>query len=381
MFAYTLGGIKMRIVFVTNRVKNYALGFRLIIELLMELGHEVIWAADFSNFKGDKTEIPCEIYQTDFRSNPLNMRNIKAYKQLINLFKTRNVDAIHCNTPIGGFLGRICANRAGIKKVIYTAHGFHFYKGAPFLNRTLFKWGEKLLAHYTDVLVTINDEDYEAARGFNLRNKGELCKIHGAGIETGYLTTVDIEIKRNEIGVPNNAIMIFSAGELNKNKNNEVIIRAIAKLKDPNIYYVICGEGVQREKLEQLSKDLKISNRVLFLGFRTDVLELLPAADIFAMTSYREGLPRSLMEAMDAGLPCIVSKIRGNCDLIKEGKGGYLCSPDDVNSFTNNIKKLATDKKLRKQFGETNKKLVRAFDINNVKDEMRNIYINTFLSK
>lgn len=364
----------MRVVFVTNRVKNYALGFRLIIDLLNELGHEVIWAADFTNFKGDKTEIPCEIYQTDFRSNPLNTRNIKAYKQLINLFKTKNVDAIHCNTPIGGFLGRICAKRAGIKKVIYTAHGFHFYKGAPLLNRTLFKWGEKLLAYYTDVIVTINDEDYEATRDFNLRNRGKVFKIHGAGIETGNINTINPEIKRKEIGVTNNATMIFSAGELNKNKNNEVIIKAIAKLKDPNLYYVICGEGVLRERLEKLAKDLKLSDRVLFLGFRTDILDLLPSADIFAMTSYREGLPRSLMEAMDAGLPCIVSKIRGNTDLIKEGDGGYLRLPYDVDGFADAIEKLTKDEAMRLSFGSINKEKVREFDFKQVKKEMEVIY-------
>lgn len=364
----------MRAVIVTNRVKRYVNGYKVMIEPLMEKGYEVIWAADFKDFKENLEDIPCKIHQTDFRSNPLDVSNVKAYFQLSELLNQKPVEVIHCNTPIGGLIGRLCAKRAKVKKIIYTAHGFHFYRGAPFINKTLFKWGEEYLAQMTDILITINKEDYEAAQQFRLKRNGRKYLVHGVGIDTGYQSNRDsIEI-RESLGVPNSSIMIFSAGELNKNKNNETIIRAIAKTKRSDIYYVLCGEGNLKLKLEKLAHDLGVGNRVKLLGFRTDVLEILAAADIFAMPSYREGLPRSLMEAMDAGKSCVVSNIRGNSDLVKEGEGGYLRSPSDVKGFAEAIEKLSSDQKIRKMFGERNKKVVKEFDFKNVKKELEQIY-------
>lgn len=366
----------MRAVIVTNRVKRYVNGFKSMIEPLMELGYEVIWAADFSQFKEDLSSIPCKIYQTNFRSNPFNPNNLIAYTQLIRLFKEKPVDLVHCNTPIGGLIGRLCARQANVKRVIYTAHGFHFYEGAPFINRTLFKWGERHLARYTDILLTINQEDFNSAQDFELRNNGKVFLIHGAGIDTGFKSIIDPKKIRKEIGVPDSAIIVFSAGELNRNKNNQAIIRAISKIDNQNIYYVLCGEGKLRPKLERLSRDLGISKRVKFLGFRTDVLDILAASDIFAMPSFREGLPRSLMEAMDAGLPCVVSNIRGNVDLIEDGVGGFLYSPTDIQGYAKAINTLAADKELRKKFGAMNKENVKVYDIKNVKAELKDLYSN-----
>lgn len=368
----------MHAVIITNRVKRYVNGFKIMIEPLMELGYEVTWAGDFTEFKEDINAIPCNIYQVNFRSNPFNINNIKAYFQLRRLFNEKQVELVHCNTPIGGVLGRICAKQAKIKRIIYTAHGFHFYEGAPLINKILFKKGEQYLAKITDTLITINNEDYQAAKKFILHSNGRLFLTHGAGIDTDItnkLDLQDVEKKRKEIKVPLMAKVIFSAGELNKNKNNEIIIRAIAKLNNPNIYYVLCGEGKLRDKLEKLAKELGVEDKVIFLGFRTDVLELLQAVDIFAMTSFREGLPRSLMEAMVAGLPCIVSNIRGNRDLIHQEKGGYLSHPKDVNEFKNSIDKLVNDLDLTIQMGEFNKQVVKKFDIKTVKDEMKKIYM------
>lgn len=364
----------MHAVIVTNRVKRYVNGFKIMIEPLMELGYEVTWAADFTEFKENIDNIPCNIYQVNFRSNPFNVNNIKAYLQLKKLFEEKEVDLVHCNTPIGGLLGRICAKQAGIKRIIYTAHGFHFYKGSPLISAKIFKLGEQFLARYTDVLITINTEDYNAAKEFNLRNNGKLFLTHGAGIDVDIHTGVNIKQKRMEIGVPLSAIMLFSAGELNRNKNNEVIIRAMAKINNPNIYYVLCGEGKLRFKLERLAKKLGIMERVIFLGFRTDVLDILNISDIFTMTSFREGLPRSLMEAMVAGLPCIVSNIRGNKDLIEQEKGGYLSNPRDLDGFVKSIQHLSDNIQIRKKMGNNNKIKVKEFDIKIVKNELMEIY-------
>lgn len=366
--------LPVRVIVVTNRVKRYVNGFKIMIEPLLELGYEVVWAADFKGFKEDLKLIPCEIRQINFRSNPFNFNNLIAYYQLKNLIEEKPVEIIHCNTPIGGLLGRICASNGVVNKVIYTAHGFHFYHGAPFINRTLFKAGEKFLAKKTDVLLTINSEDYEAAKSFSLRNEGKLFLTHGAGINVDQKLDINISAKRREMGIPSDAMIIYSAGEINKNKNNKVIINALAKIGNSNLFYVICGEGKLVNELKSLAQSSGLSERVKFLGYRTDVLEILQASDIFVMPSLREGLPRSLMEAMDAGKPCIVSNIRGNKDLVKNGIGGYLIEPNDIAGYVNAIAKLIDDESLRRTFGKNNQDSVKKYSFKNVKQEMKEIY-------
>lgn len=381
----------MKAVVVTNRIKRYLIGFRSMIEPLKELGYEVTWAGDFKAFRDDLSSIPCNVYQVDFRSNPFDPKNIRAYFQLLKLLRKEKFDVMHCNTPIGALIGRLCAKQMGIRKVIYTAHGFHFYKGAPLFNRTLIKWSEKYLGRFTDVLITINTEDYKAAQDFILRDHGKVYHVHGVGIETmhknrdssDYLScnylhereiNKDFKQKREEIGVPLSASLILSVGELNRNKNNQSIIKAIANVTRHDIYYVLCGEGKKRKKLEKLAKDLKVDQRVIFLGYRTDISEILAVTDIFALPSYREGLSRSLMEAMAAGLPCIVSKIRGNVDLIKESRGGFLLRPKDIDGFAEAISAISTDEALRQDMGAFNLEFIIQFDIENVKKEMKDVY-------
>lgn len=306
--------------------------------------------------------------------NPLSIDVIRAYRRLLSVIKSEKIDVIHCNSPIGGFLGRICGKKAKVPKIIYTAHGFHFYKGASLINRTLFKWAEMLLAKDTDAIITINKEDYEAAKKFKLRNNGKVYYIPGVGIDTSLIK--DTKSKReeiiNEIGAKEDSILLISIGELNKNKNNEVIIKALGKLKDPKIHYILCGIGDKKDELYSLAKEYGIDKNIHFFGYRTDIPELLKSCDIFVMPSYREGLSRSLMEAMSAGLPCVVSDIRGNVDLIEDG--GFLHNPNDVDRLAEAINTLVNDKHLRKSTGLTNLEKIKRFDVENVKEEMNTIY-------
>ena len=175
----------MRILMVTSRVKTYALSFQNIFDPLLKLGHEIVWAADFSGFVADKSVIPCTIEQISINSNPLKATNIKAYRQICGLIKKYDIQAIQCSTPIGSLLARLAGNKMGIRPIVYTAHGFLFFRGAPFINRTVFKWEEKWLARYTDALITIIDEDYEAAKGLKLRTGRPPFLIHGAGVNVG----------------------------------------------------------------------------------------------------------------------------------------------------------------------------------------------------
>lgn len=301
--------------------------------------------------------------------------NYRAYKSLMDLLLTEKFNVIHCNSPIGGVLGRLCGRRAKVPKIIYTAHGFHFYKGAPFINQTLFKWAEMWMAHYTDVLITINQEDYEVAKKFKLRRGGTVYYVPGVGVDTkSYQLQKDRNVLRSSLGLKDDDIILIAMGDLISRKNYTASIKAIAEAYNSKLHLLICGQGWKLNELLALAKELKVEKQIHFLGFRADIKELLQAADIFLFTSYQEGLPRSMMEAMAAGLPCIVSKVRGNIDLIENGRGGFLCNPEDVNGFANAISILAADAGLRRAMGLSNLETIKPYDVENVKEEIMKIY-------
>jgi glycosyltransferase involved in cell wall biosynthesis len=361
---------------ISNLEKKFLPGHHSMIDPLEELGYEVTWASNFTGYKEDLSKAPCKTVHIDFIRNPFNPKNVKAYKQLIKLLNEEKYDVIHCNTPIGGVLGRICGVIAKVPVIIYTAHGFHFYQGAPLINRTIFKMAEMWLAHYTDVIITINQEDYEAAQGFKLRNSGKVFYIPGIGVDTTEIKQATPKRQEilQEIKSNDSAIMLISVGELNKNKNNQVVIEALGKLQNPNIHYILCGIGNKKDDIISLAKNNRIEGNIHFFGYRNDIPQLLKSCDVFIMPSYREGLSRSIMEAMSAGLPCIVSRIRGNVDLIHDRKGGYLFSLDDVEGFAKHIQKLAENEILREQMGRYNVEAVKQFDVENVKRVMKSIY-------
>ena len=288
--------------------------------------------------------------------------------QVKKLCDEKRYNLLHCHSPIGSVVARLAARdtRKHGTKVIYTAHGFHFYQGAPKKNWILFYPVEKICSKWTDVLITINKEDYVFAKKH--MNAGRVEYIPGVGVDTKkfQLENFDKDSKREELGIKDDDFFILSVGELNQNKNQEVIVRAIAKLNNPKIHYFIAGKGDKAEYLEELAKLLNVNLHLL--GYRTDIVELLNTADMYAFPSYREGLSVALMEAMSAGLPCVVSKIRGNVDLIEEGKGGYLCDPDSVDEFAVGIKKV------NKSMGTYNVEVMKNFDVNGVVQKTKKIY-------
>lgn len=369
----------MRILLVTNRIKTYPLMYRLILDSIHELGHEVVWAADFTGFIGDIKQIPCETKNITIHSNPFNLKNVNAYFQILNIIDEFGIDGVMCNTPIGGTLGRLAAKQRKVKPVVYTAHGFLFFRGAPMINRILFKLHEEWLARYTDTLITITEEDYEASKLFHIRGNNKPFLIHGAGIELGNMVDLDGNAKRDSLGLPRDAFIIMSAGELNKNKNTKVMVRAMTNFKDSNVHYIVCGIGNEEQKLKALARDCGVENKVHFLGYRTDIPELLLISDAFVMMSFREGLPRSIMEAMNAGLPCIGSDTRGIRDLIDVGKGGFICNPRKPREFVSAIIKLKETPELCAQFGAYNKEKVKPYSCYVVKEELLEIYRESFI--
>lgn len=357
------------------------------INILKQQGYEVHVAANFEKgstiseerlleFKKELKNLNVLYFQVDFSRRIGNIgQNIKAYKQIKEIIKQNKYKFIHCHSPIGGVCGRIAAKTTGTK-VMYTAHGFHFYKGAPMKNWVLYYPIEKVLSYLTDVLITINNEDYELSK--NKMKSKSLYYIPGVGVDVSNFSDIKVDkikkIKDLNVNIHKDSIIILSVGELNKNKNHETIIRSLKIANDSNIHYLIAGKGDLDEYLNKLIRDLNLENQVHMLGFRKDVKELYKIADIFCFPSYREGLSVALIEGMASGLPVICSNIRGNTDLIENNKGGYLCNPKLSDDFAITIKNLAKDKKLRKKMSEFNKLKIKQFDIEQVNRIMEKIY-------
>ena len=333
--------------------------------------------ADPSQIAIDEKAYDIKIKSVPISRNPFARTNWTAYRELIAFIKQENIDYIHCNTPTGGILGRLAGKKCKVKKIIYQAHGFHFYKGAPKKNWLLYYPIEKWLARYTDAVITINKEDFEfAKKKFKLRNHGKVYYVPGVGIDVAQynLTENDRENKRRELGLSENDVALISMGDLIDRKNYDTAIRAVAEASEPALQYFICGKGPEEERLKALADNLGIAKQVHFLGFRSDIKELLNAADVFLFTTKQEGLPRSMMEAMASGLPCIASRIRGNTDLLDGTGGGFLCEPTDVSAYAEKLKLLASDKILRKTMGRNNLITIQKFSIETVNEEIRKIY-------
>lgn len=300
---------------------------------------------------------------------------VASYRQVKRLVEQEEYQLVHCHSPIGGAIARLACRKQRKKglRVIYTAHGFHFYTGAPKKNWIIFYPIEKWLSKYTDVLITICKEDYTRAN--KCMHAKKIVYIPGIGVDVERIAAMPkYEEKRQEIGIENEEKLLLSIGELNKNKNHEIILRAMAKIKRKDVHLAICGKGELEKYLKQLAKELGIEKQVHLLGFRTDAKEWLTVADVFVFPSFREGLPVSLMEAMAAGLPVVATKIRGTTDLIVPGKGGYLHGTTQVEQIAQSISELLNNDRTRGEMGKYNKMVIQKFSITKVQEIMKTIY-------
>ena len=356
------------------------------ILILRSMGYEVHVAGNFKEgnpisdeqldaFKLWIEEIHGKYFHIPSSRNPFDLRgNGFALSRVLGLIREYHYDFIHCHTPIGSVIGRIAAHMTKTK-IVYTAHGFHFFSGAPLKNWVLYYPIEKFLSRWTDVIITINKEDFERASANFYAKK--TVYIPGVGIDTkknkpleqteaGLKKKAD---KRLDIGVPKDAKMLVSVGELISRKNHSVIVKALQVL--PNDYwYVIAGKG----KMERKLADMDSSGRLKLLGFRTDVVELLQVADLFVFPSIHEGLPVALMEAMAVGLPVVASRIRGNIDLIEDGKNGYLYDCHDAAGFAEGIIKITAEN--RGRFEKANIRKMYNYECDQVNKQMKQVYMN-----
>lgn len=357
------------------KITNYS---RPCLEAAQELGYEVILGVNrkkASELKSDMEGIT--FYDQHSYRNPLDIiSNYIAYRNLKDIVSEGDVEVIHCNTAVGSLVARIVAKKYKIATVIHTAHGFLFYEGAPLINRTLYRWEEKLLSRWTDVVLTINDEDYKAAQSLKLKKNGKVYKISGVGIDVKQFQNIKVDRQRyrRSFGIEENATICISVGDLNRNKNNRLVIEAIKEIEDKNIHYLICGRGPELSKLKKLVHKYALDGNVHFLGFREDIGNLLKVSDIFINVSYREGLPRATMEAMASGIPCVVSNIRGNRDLIENGIGGYTVSPNDKIELAKSILLVRKNPELSANMVRYNLEKIKNYDVSEVKKQISRIY-------
>lgn len=366
----------MKILYVTTIGATMGF-FTDFIKNLINDGHTVDIATNttISEVSEVYTELGCKIYNISCTRSPLNKNTLKAIDEIKKIVNENGYDIVHCHTPIAAMCTRLACIKArkNYTKVFYTAHGFHFYKGAPLKNWLIFYPIEKICSYFTDVLITINKEDYTLAkRKFKAK---QIEYVPGVGVDTEKFanTSVDIAKKREELGVPQDAFLLLSVGELNTNKNHQVVIRAMADLENKNTHYMIAGQGNQHDNLINLAEKLGLSDRVHLLGRRQDVAELYKISDLFIHPSFREGLPVAIMEAMSAGLPCIASKIRGSADLICENS--CLVNDPSCNiDFSSTINLYLCDHSLMEKVSIKNVDKSKKYDKNNIHKLMYEIY-------
>ena len=344
--------------------------------------HDQGWRVDVAanNDYDNKEEciIPyCDnFYCLPFERSPFKKGNLDAYFQLKGLLAKEKYDIIHCHTPMGSVIARLAAGETRKRgtKVIYTAHGFHFFKGAPMINWLVYYPIERILAHRTDLLITMNQEDYNRSTTFKAK---KTALVNGVGLKLNRFVEATLEEKqevRCAFRLNENDIFAISVAQLIKRKNHMVLIQAVKELHNPHFHLFICGDGVQEAALKAKAKELGIEHQIHFLGFRKDVYKISSAADLFLFASLQEGLPVAIMEAMACGLPIIASKVRGNYDLIDQGKGGYLVAPIDVDGFVMAIHKITENKEKLEKMKQYNLRKVQKYSIEAVVDQMADLY-------
>ncbi len=306
------------------------------------------------------------------KRSPVNMTNFKGYQFLKNLQKTENYNLIYCQQPTGGLMGRFIGKKFNIP-VIYTAHGFFFFKGNSLIKNFIFKTAERYMAKYTDILLTMNDEDFMASQKFKAKKK---YKINGIGLDLDKYQIEDKTNLKEELGIKENEKVILSVSEFIPRKNYKNMLKSISLLvkEREDVKYLMCGTGNQFEEMKDLAEKLGILDYVKFLGYRKDIDKIMKISNIFFHQSFHEGLTMGIMEAMHFSLPVVSSNVRGNKDLIDEGKGGFLTNPEDINSQVKALQKLLDNEALCEEMGRYNHEKVKDYSLSKVRMQLQKIY-------
>ncbi|WP_229409487.1 glycosyltransferase family 4 protein [Mediterraneibacter catenae] len=371
----------MKKVLLTATVQSHIAQFhRPLAEVLHEHGYELHVAA--RNNLGEKNGLSLDfadkVFDVPFSRSPKSPDNVKAYFQLKKILAADTYDVVHCNTPMGGIVSRLAAVKARKQgtRVFYTAHGFHFYKGASKKNWLVFYPVEKIMAGFCDTLITITKEDRRLA-GQKFHTNVE--HIHGVGVYTERYHAVSDAEKlqmRSKEGLKDSDFVILCTGELNQNKNQKALIKAAAELKEsiPGLKILLAGNGPLEQELRMQIRELGVEDAVRLLGYRTDLEKVTPAADLVVSCSYREGLPLNILEAMLCCKPVVASVNRGHRELVRTGYNGYLVPPDSPAKYAEAIKKIYSSRKLAEQLGENGFRMAQPYTAASVKKELSHIY-------
>lgn len=365
----------MKILFVASVYRHLTAFHIPYIQYFQSKGFEVWVAGSGEDDKKVLEGYGVTCIDIPFSRSPLNRQNITSYQMLKSLFSTEQFDLVHVHTPVAALLTRMAFRKTKNGKIIYTAHGFHFFSGAPKQNWIIYYTVEKLAAKWTDHLITINEEDFNSAQ--KLLPKNKISYVHGVGVEfTSVLVTEDEKRALKEtLELAKDSVVISYIAELNYNKNHQFLLRNWRQLKqqNPKIELLIIGAGENEKELKRFVNLEKLKG-VHFLGFRKDVSKLLQITDIVSLLSYREGLPKSIMEAMVASIPCVVTNTRGLRDLIKSNENGFVINHEENEALVRAFTALAQSEDLRKQMGQAAKQLVEPYLLEKVLIEYVEVY-------
>lgn len=346
-----------------NFHKNFNIPY---VNRLKNLNYEVeLTSSGDSDFKDIAKK-----YNINFARSPFDLKNIKEFIKLRKIIKSHYYDLIYLSTPVVGAYGRLATLFLPKGRVVYSAHGFNFYKGNKRILNFLYSRIERMLSRITDCLFTMNAEDYEACFIYKMRSK-EIYNVDGVGIDLSRFSKVSADKKHNLrslFGYDDDIFILIYPAEFNNRKNQELLLKTVVILKNkyPTIKLVLPGDGLLQNNCITIAKELGIENNVDFLGYRNDVDQLLQLSDVLFASSKNEGLPINMIEALSCGLPVVATRTRGHVDLINEGINGFLFDIENPSEAADKITMLLENQNLYKQMSENAEKSAKKYDINNV---------------
>ncbi|RUT03103.1 glycosyl transferase family 1 [Dulcicalothrix desertica PCC 7102] len=322
------------------------------------------------------------VWDVDFSRNPLDPQNlIVAPRQIQQVLEKQEYDIVHVHTAVAAFVTRLAFSRLKKQpkpKLIYTVHGFHFFRGNKFTKNAIFLTFEKIAAPWTDYMVVINGEDEEAAKRHRLISPERLYYMPGIGVDLNYynpdqVSQADIQAVRKEIGLESEDVMILASAEFNPGKRHRDMLRAFAKLGRPNVHLAFAGTGPLFEEMQGLAADLGIKKQVHFLGHRRDMPTLMRASIATLMASEREGLPRSVMESLCLETPVIGADTRGIRDLLADGCG-LIVPVGDIEGFAAAMTWVVNNPEAARQTAKRGKERMNNYDVRHIIKLHENLY-------